>query len=189
MRPQPTDKRRTAVIAAGLLAAAVAAGGCHDDVTEVVLVMTSDLRIPADAELVIVRAHLGLSMPGQFSGVIASVLSPFPQSLGFLPSGRTDDLFSVTIQVIRSSTPIGTLVVTRNIFGIRFVPEETRMLIVPLLAACACHGTSCPNPGLNPDCDDIDRPETVRFDPAVAAPSTSSSGFEISTSDSVGRGG
>jgi hypothetical protein len=64
------------------------------------------------------------------------------------------------------------ILLRRRINGIAFVKGETRMLVVPLSKACACQGTTCPNPG-NPLCDDIVNPDTEPFDPARAPPSSS----------------
>ena len=43
------------------------------------------------------------------------------------------------------------------------------MLVVPMMRACACQGTSCPGPG-NPDCDELHAPALQPFDPAVTPP-------------------
>jgi hypothetical protein len=46
------------------------------------------------------------------------------------------------------------------------------MLVLPLLKECACVGSTCPTPGTNPNCDNIDKPAVVPFDPEVAPPSS-----------------
>lgn len=161
---------RRAIFVTAALAAALTTAGCHDDVTEVVLVMKGDLLIPTDVTNITVSSQLGLFEPQPFGSNVQ--LSSFPLSYGFVSPSGSNDLFSVTVQLSRSVPPgfLTQPVVTRKIIGLRFVPEQTRMLVLPMLAACACHGTSCPNPGTNPDCDDLMRPETQPFDPTMAPP-------------------
>jgi hypothetical protein len=59
------------------------------------------------------------------------------------------------------------IVVSKLVTDVRFVPEQTLMLLLDLPRSCACEGTSCPLPG-DPLCDKITRPALVPFDPALA---------------------
>ena len=81
--------------------------------------------------------------------------------------------FSLTAQLLLNlagaagSPP--SLIVSRSITDIAFSTGRQMILVVPMLRACACQGTSCPGPG-NPDCDDIAAPSLQPFDPAAAPP-------------------
>jgi hypothetical protein len=165
--------RRAALLLGPALAATLAAG-CHDPITEVVLVVTSDMHVPTDVDLASFDSQPGGAAPSganRFGGFGSSLVS-FPSSVGFTSGGSTE-VFSVSVQLEKSGSINGPqLVVPRIITNIAFTKGEITMLVVPFLAACACHGTSCPLPGTNPDCDDIDSPATVPFDPKVAPPSS-----------------
>jgi len=146
--------------------------GCHDPLTEVVLVLESDLAIPAEVDTLQMGIAAGPTAPmvGNFQTVPTQFFLTgnfFPLSVGFGSAGGTSS-FSLTVQLLRSASAI---VISRNITDIRFVREQTMMLVVPLLRACACQGTTCPNPG-DPDCDNLTSPALQPFDPAVAPPST-----------------
>jgi hypothetical protein len=156
--------------AAFLLAATAIVAGCHDPLTQVVVVFTSDLVVPNDVDSAGVAASSGVDPPGQFS-LFTTTISPFPLSIGV--EGEQSPVFSLSVLLTRFDLTTGTQlpVVTRNATGVRFVPQQTRMLVISLPAACACHGTTCPLPGTNPDCDTLENPETVPFDPEVAPPS------------------
>jgi hypothetical protein len=119
-----------------------------------------------------VTVQPGVDSPPALSGFQSQLTSPFPFTVG-IEAGH-DPVFSATIQFSRQDTStFNTLpVVTRNVTGVRFVPEQIRMVVVPMTSACACHGTSCPLPGTNPDCDDLVGPEAVPLDPAIAPPSS-----------------
>jgi len=94
-------------------------------------------------------------------------LGAFPISMGVQASQT--EVFSARVQLFRSANP-NLVVVSRNVTGVRFVRGEVRMLVVPVKRACACQGTSCPSPGTNPDCDDLESPQTVPLDPTIAPP-------------------
>jgi hypothetical protein len=148
--------------------------GCGRDLTEVVVVVQSDLTVPVEVDGADVAAVQGPFAPlvNQFFQGSGVALPPFPLSFGFLSGGGTDN-FSIVVRLFRG-TNLGvnpTLVVSRTVTDIRFVDEKTMMLVLPMRRACACQGTTCPSPG-NPECDNIDRPELQPFDPAVAPPST-----------------
>jgi hypothetical protein len=165
----------TAAAVALLLALAVA--GCRDDLTQVVLVIESDLSIPSDVDGIDV-----LSSPGPFAPSIPSFfegngiqLQTFPMSVGFVTSGSTST-FSFAVRffhgVFQGQTPM--LVMSRTVTDVRFVDQTTMMLELQMLRVCACSGSTCPSPG-NPACDNIDRPALVPFDPTIAPRSTNMS--------------
>lgn len=135
-------------------------GGCQEPITEVVLVIDSDLAVPAAVD------GVQLTVNGMISSPPLLVL---PSSLGIVSNGMTE-AFSAAVQLMRfeAAQPI---VVSRSVSGVRFVDGKTMMLVLRLDAACACDGTSCPNPGVDPDCDNVVNPTLVPFDPDVAPPS------------------
>jgi hypothetical protein len=155
-----------------LVCAAVLAAGCNDPITEVVLVMTSDLVIPNDVEMSTVGVVAGTDPPAALSGFQTNITAEFPLTVGVQAGHAT--VFSATIQLSRTdrTTFTNLPIVTRNVTAVRFVPEQIRMVVVPMPSACACHGTSCPLPGTNPDCDDLVSPEAVPLDPTIAPPSS-----------------
>jgi len=148
--------------------------GCRDDITEVALVVQSDLQVPSDVEVIDVAYVVGPFAPqvNPFFGGTGQALTPFPLSVGFESAGMTTT-FSITVRFFKGLTtaPSPTLVISRTVTDIRFVPGQTMMLVLPMNRACACQGTSCPSPG-NPECDNIDQPALQPFDPAVAPPSS-----------------
>ena len=157
--------------------------GCHDPVTEVVLVLKSDLVVPLEADMLQLATIAGPSAPlptdfNAFNAPPAPLFgNAFPLSMGFGSGGATPD-FSVTVQLLRGAAFPATIVISRSITNIRFVDQQTMMLIVPLFRACACQGTSCPNPG-NPDCDNLASPALQPFDPALAPPSSMMAGSGV----------
>jgi hypothetical protein len=148
--------------------------GCHDPVTEVVVVMQSDLSIPAETESVAFSVNPGPVSPGIGSFPQGSSLfgRAFPLSIGFTSGGETPN-FSITLQLLRAVNQFGvaSIAVSRTVTDIRFVDQKTMMLVLPFLRACACDGTSCPSTD-NPDCDSLQNPALRPFDPEVAGPGT-----------------
>ena len=164
--------------------------GCHEDLTQVVLVVQSDLSVPSDVDGMDVSAIEGPFAPpvDPFFNQFGRTLPPFPLSVGFQSGGATRS-FSAVVRLIRgafSSTP--TLVVSRTVTDVHFVDQQTVMLLFPMTRACACQGTSCPGPG-NPECDNMDNPELFPFDPAVAPPSTMMGAIPGGGPISTGAGG
>jgi hypothetical protein len=148
--------------------------GCNDELTQVVLVVQSDLTIPSEVDGMDVT-----SIEGPFAPPVSPFLSfggaldAFPRSVGYQSGGVTRS-FSVTVRLFRgvsqqTSTP--TLIISRTVTDVSFVEGQTMMLLFPLTRACACDGTTCPSPG-NPACDNLVAPEVQPFDPAIAPPST-----------------
>jgi len=146
--------------------------GCHDELTQVVMVVESDLSVPSDVDGMDVFTIEGPFAPpvGPFFNPSGQSLPPFPLSVGFQSGGATRS-FSAVVRLVRGAFTSPTLVVSRAVTDVRFVDQQTMMLVFPLMRACACQGTSCPSPG-NPECDNMDNPELSPFDPAVAPPST-----------------
>jgi hypothetical protein len=155
--------------------------GCRRDVTEVALVVQSDLAVPTDVEAMDVASVAGPFAPpaNAFFGV-GQNLAPFPLSVGFESGGMTNT-FSITVRLFKGVTsPSPAVVVSRTVTDIRFVSEQTMMLVLPMNRACACQGTSCPSPG-DPQCDNIDQPALQPFDSAVAPPSSTLGSIDMGT--------
>ena len=163
-----------------LLVLLAAVAGCRQSITEVVVVLQSDLVVPADADAIQVAMNAGPAAPliGErgATGTMNGLTTQFPLAIGFTSEGMTPN-FSLVVQLQLQSSTSGppSIVVSRTISDIRFVEEKTMMVVVPLLRACACDGTSCPSAG-DPACDAIRTPTPQPFDPAVAPPSTMMSG-------------
>ena len=169
--------RRLPLLVASLPLLAVLAG-CQNPLTEVVIVFQSDVAVPAEADSIQTAVAEGPFSPASggafFSG--GGLIGAFPVSIGVTSAGRTSS-FSITARLTLgfNSPQLLSIVVDRTVTDIRFVDEQTMMLVVDLPRVCACQGTSCPSPG-NPLCDNIDRPALQPFDPAVAPPSTMMTG-------------
>jgi hypothetical protein len=165
---------RAGLVLTGALMVLLLAGCEADELTQVVLVVQSDLMVPGEVDGMDVAAIEGPYAPpvNPFFGGAAPALGPFPRSVGFR-SGGTTRSFSAVIRLFRGapSLPTPTLVISRTVTDVRFVDDQTMMLLFPLNRMCACQGTTCPGPG-NPACDNLDAPELQPFDPAIAPPST-----------------
>jgi hypothetical protein len=151
--------------------------GCGDPApTEVVVVLQSDLSIPADTDGTLISVVAGPYAPDPNSpegiNTSAVLLEGFPISAKF-SAGQTTG-FSMTVELLgnlTTGTVMPSIVVRRTVTDIRFSPQRTMMLPLPMLRRCACQGTTCPAPG-DPDCDNIDLPTLQAFDPAVAPASS-----------------
>jgi hypothetical protein len=168
------SRARTAAAVALFLFLALPVAGCRDDLTQVVLVIESDLSVPSEVDGVDVLPMAGPFAPSgsSFFGNDGMHLQGFPVALGFVSSGKTAD-FSFVVRFFQgvSQSPTPMLVVRRAVTDVRFVDQKTMMLDLQMLRVCACSGSTCPAPG-NPACDDINQPPLVPFDPTVAPPST-----------------
>ena len=151
-----------------LALAMLAAVGCHDPVTEIVLVLDTDLAIPAEAN----SLEIELATPAgtfdssySFDGAAAGV--KFPATLALVPGDAAGyGPFDLTATLTRGQLAgTNTLVVRRKVFGLRFVRGATRALFLTLGRACACQGTTCPE-ALTPSCADLTTPTLTPFDPA-----------------------
>jgi len=167
-----TPRRIRVVLAAVLL---FTLAGCHDDPTEVALVIESDLIIPSDIDGLDVTATSGAFAPSVPSFFVGSgpLVDLFPLSIGFISYGSTDT-FSFVVRlfhgVFQTSPP--TLVISRTVTNVHFVDQRTMMLVLELPRACACTGSTCPTPDADPQCANIESPTLLPFDPLVAPPST-----------------
>jgi hypothetical protein len=147
--------------------------GCRDELTQIVVVVQSDLIVPTEVDGLDVTSIEGPFEPpvSPFFNRTTESLGKFPLSVGFQSGGATRSFSAVLrlfIGVTQTSTP--TLVMSRALLDVRFVSEQTMMLVVPMNRECACNGTNCPSIG-DPACDNLENPEVVPFDPAVAPPS------------------
>jgi len=147
--------------------------GCRDSLTQVVVVLQSDLLVPTETDGIQTTVIDGPLPPSPGFGFGSGFLTGFPLSFG-VTSGGTTSSFSFIVQLMRGANTgvMPSIVVSRTVSDVRFADEQTMMLVVPLLRACACQGTSCPSPG-NPMCDALVHPALLPFDPAVAPPSMS----------------
>jgi len=137
--------------------------GCYDPVTEVLLVVPSDLTLDISSfATVLVTPGNGLPKPADGFG---SPLLRLPLTASVVTAGSTA---SFSAEVIMGSSPFqgDRVLITRTVFGVRFEDHQTRMLILPLVSACGCHNDVCPIPG--PRCEDLTNPPLVPFDPALA---------------------
>jgi hypothetical protein len=163
--------------------------GCQEDLTQVVLVVQSDLSVPNDVDGMDVATIEGPFAPpvSPFFNGFGQTLPPFPLSVGFQSGGATRS-FSAVVRLVRGALTSPTLVSSRTVTDVRFVDQQTMMLLFPMTRACACQGTSCPSPG-NPECDNIHNPELLPFDPAVAPASTMMGAIPGGGPISTGSGG
>ncbi|HEY7376599.1 MAG TPA: hypothetical protein VIF57_30850 [Polyangia bacterium] len=170
-----TPRRARAATVAAALLVAVSLAGCHDDPTEVVLVIESDLIIPGDIDGLDVTATSGPFAPSVPSVFVGSggLLGRFPQSIGFISYGGTAT-FSFVLRLFHGlfQTQQPTLIMSRAVTDVRFVDQRTLMLVLQMPSACACMGSTCPTPESDPRCANIQTPALVPFDPLVAPPSS-----------------
>ena len=157
----------------------LALAGCDPpQPTDVVVVLQSDLAIPTETDGLEISVSAGPVAPlpngAQSVNETDALTGHFPFSLVFTPGAMTTS-FSLTAQLLLNlfgttgSPP--SLIVSRTVTDVPFSAHRQMMLVLPMLRACACQGTSCPGPG-NPDCDAIAAPSLQPYDPAVAPPST-----------------
>jgi len=171
------------------LLAGLASAGCQDDLTEVLIIINSDM--PAGpgrrVDQVTFLSQAGGGSPQMFVPCsFGNNINGFPVSMAFVSGGDTT-VFSVTIQLVSTSNPQQP-VISRTLSNIRFVPDQLRMLPLEMNAVCACDGTSCPNPGTFPECDGVNNPPTIPFDPAIAPPGGFPSGCSTANGAFVGGG-
>ena len=168
------------------IASLLALAGCHASVTEVVVVVDTDLSLPAQAEtfeLEVKSPRVGTTQvfgaPVRVADggptVANGALPRFPATIGLVPrDDRGYEPFDVTATLLHTA-PGGPseIVVQRSATGVEFVRGETRTLFLSLLQACACAGTSCPAAGA---CGDLTSPTLSPFDPGHLPRVTSSDG-------------
>jgi hypothetical protein len=143
--------------AAGLLALAASSLGCGGPVTEIVVVVDTDLTAPADFDALMVQLDSGF---GENNVAFATNVR-FPATLGLIPEHEGNAPFDLSVTLTSS----GLLAVKRSASEVRFVKGETRMLFVGLSRTCQCQGTSCPDPRTAPLCARLVDPPLAPFDP------------------------
>jgi len=149
----------------------MSATGCRDDLSEVVLVVDSDLIVPTEVEGFDLAIAPGPIAPPLGLTFFVPPISGFPLSVGFVSQSETTS-FSFVVRLFANVAMMPPeIVVSRTVSDVRFVSGETVMLRLTLPRVCACHGTSCPLPG-NPACDNLSNPRLEPFDPDKAPPST-----------------
>lgn len=176
------------VAAAISLLAATLASGCHEGITEVVVVVTSDLQ-PSQARWSVMLADFSSQdarplYPGP-SHPVGFPAEEMPATMGITSGGQTQT-FSGLVALYGPLAGGDTVLVERAFSGVDFVPHETRMLVMSLESDCiVCRGASCPTlpkfgseylPNLDyswgnlsealPGCDLVN-PPTLPFDPSV----------------------
>jgi hypothetical protein len=171
---------RASGIVVGLAASLLALPGCHDPITEVVVVVDTDLSLPAQANILqldvtsqngqvnrpfVYGAGMGGAPPG--AGLPGPPLPTFPATLGLVPGNGQGGPFSVTATLFAADPPkfVPARVVQRKVSGISFVHGEKRVVFISLLRACVCQGTSCPDPRTASACADVTNPPLTVFDP------------------------
>ena len=155
------------VLAVVAAVSSLAAAGCHDQPTQVVLVVRSDLLVPSEVTSFSVTVAPGPFEPPLDSFLTTAPIATFPISVGIVSQGETPS-FSLVARLVDEHDPANFLiVVSKMVIDVRFVPEQTLMLLLDLPRSCACEGTSCPLPG-DPLCDKITQPALVPFDAALA---------------------
>lgn len=137
---------------------ALAACGENLPQTQVRLVVETDLGVPDPITL------LNVNTKGQSPDTLTVSSPRFPFLVAVRPDARARRF---SLSVILSSHPSNDVLVVRDLGDVAFVQDAARMLKVPVLAKCACHGTSCPPPG-DPDCDPIVAPQLMPLDETTA---------------------
>jgi hypothetical protein len=168
-------ERRSAGIVGAVGVTLLALTGCHQPVTEVVVVVDTDLSLPAEAdtlELDVTTQSLdhayvyGAGHAATTAG--ASALPTFPATLGLVPADALDASFSVTasLAIAPAAGAARQVVVTRKVSDVRFVSGERRMLFISLLRECACASGSCSGVATSSACLNVTNPILLPFDPA-----------------------
>jgi hypothetical protein len=133
----------------------ICASGCQDPVTEIVLVVDSDLAVPTEIDgLTINGAGAPIAVDLKTAGVV------LPATLGLLPTGDNPPPFTVSAQ----ATHQGQVVASRHATNVRFIHGQRRALLLSLVRACACLAPPC---AANTDslCADLDDPALPVLDP------------------------
>ncbi len=131
------------------------ASGCHEPVTEILLVVDSDLTVPTEIDgFTIEGAGAPIQVDLKAGGVV------LPATLGLLPTGDSPPPFTVSAQATRQ----GQVVASRHATNVRFVHGQRRVLLLSLVRACACPTPPC---AANTDalCADLDDPALPALDP------------------------
>lgn len=121
-----------AVFLCGLFAA-----GCEAKITEVVVLVESDLRVPEDIDTISVRVNTpGRNIPGLDAPLSGSTRNSLPLTLGLRSESDAATPFTVVVRgLLRGTERIRAEVSTR------FVPGERRLLHIRLTTECL--GVTC----------------------------------------------
>jgi len=139
---------------AGSLVAAVIAAGCVDaHVTQVLMVVESDIDAQ-EAILLVSPLDREDSRPSQSA-------ARFPYLVVITPDAQMHP-FGLNVQM-RPGDGSQLIIIARNVRDVAFVAGQRLMFVMPLNARCVCQGTSCPDPG-DPDCDDLRAPALLPLD-------------------------
>jgi hypothetical protein len=166
---------RARELVGGVAVALLAVPGCHDPSTEVVIVVDTDLSLPAQANVLEIDVTNQNGVTEAFSYGVGPGGAPFglplatlPGTLGVVPGEGQSGPFSVmaALSVSDPATFATARIVQRTVSGISFVHGEKRAVFISLLRACVCQGTSCPDPRTAPECADVNNPTLTVFDPA-----------------------
>jgi hypothetical protein len=146
--------------------AAVLAGGCLKEPTEIVVVVDSDLELGVDFDKVeyFVFASNPNGFPSNPNGSQVAEGYVLPSTLGFVPQEFGPQVFDVMAVATRGFDPTrgaDAPVVRRRVSNIAFVPDQRRALFITLLRQCMCNGTNC---DVAPPCNDITTPTLTEFD-------------------------
>ena len=142
---------------AGIVIAALTVAGCgpNDGYTELRMLVESDFN-QQDQDNVLQISPLDVLGIG-----IGQARPSFPVLVSISPDGPLRS-FGVNVQLRPDSTG-QVILLSRNVRDLAFVKGQQRMFVLPLLAKCACQGTSCPGPG-DPDCDELIAPALAPLD-------------------------
>jgi hypothetical protein len=169
-----------------LATALLAAVGCHDAVTEIVLVIDTDLSVPSEVDLLVLELDTpaGVVRSRYELGGASAAATKFPATVGLVPGDAGGyGPFGITASLLHTTPDgAGIIVVHRTVAGLRFVRGSTRVLFLSLLRACDCQGTTCPN-ALDPACSDLDNPTLTPFDPVHLPRVTKTDGGATPTPD------
>ena len=126
-------------LALAALACALLLTGCAAKITEVVVVVESDLRVPDALDAIEVRVNAsGRMVPGLDAPLSGASAQHLPLTLGLRSESDSATAFTVVVRgLLRGTERLRTSVSTR------FIPGERRVLLVRLTADCV--GTVCPD--------------------------------------------
>jgi hypothetical protein len=118
-------------------------GGCEATITEVVVVVETDLRVGVDINAIEVRVNVaGEAIPGLDASLMGADAHSLPLTLGLRSESDSDTPFSVEVRGLLRGAVSGTdreVISTR--VSTRFISGERRVLRIRLTADCV--GTTC----------------------------------------------
>jgi hypothetical protein len=149
------------------IGALLALAGCHDPVTEIVLVVDTDLSAPTEVNQLDLEIDAPAGPTRQQFDLSARGAATFPATVGLVPADAAGfGAIDVTVSLVNTQGgPQALPILRRKASGVRFVRGAVRMLFISLSRTCACVGTSCPN-ALDAACADVVDPTLAPFDPS-----------------------